>query len=239
MNTLALSLATAALALTSPALAGTATTGSAAATSVSNSASVGTFAAFSTDASSLERTYVYDGIEYEYDDADITLRGEIAGGTNTLEGYAARAEAAKQAERAFLDMQERFDVDDIAPNKFKWNAKGASGDMRVVVSISRQLAFVYKGDTMIGAAAVTTARDNKLTPQGIFPIWMKKGMHYSKAYDNTPMPYTQFIDEHGIALHAGHNPGYAASAGCVRLPKQFAKKLFDTTSIGTTVMIGA
>jgi lipoprotein-anchoring transpeptidase ErfK/SrfK len=64
-------------------------------------------------------------------------------------------------------------------------------------------------------------------------------MHRSRKYDNAPMPFTQFIDQYGIALHAGHIPGRPASHGCVRLPSAFAKKLFSTTQVGTPVMIGA
>ncbi|MBW0144597.1 L,D-transpeptidase family protein [Sphingomicrobium clamense] len=194
---------------------------------------------FSVDASNLKRSYFFDGVEYDYSRAEVTLLGDISGGKNTLETYAARAEAAKQAEQGYRDMQERFGVHEIAPNKFKWNDEGAKGETRVVVSISRQLAFFYKGDTLVGAASVTTARDGKLTPQGIFPVWMKKDIHYSKAYDNTPMPYTQFLDEYGIALHAGPNPGYPASAGCIRLPKEFAKRIYAMNEIGTEVLIGA
>jgi hypothetical protein len=41
----------------------------------------------------------------------------------------------------------------------------------------------------------------------------------------------------GIALHAGHLPGYPASAGCVRLPVDFASKLYTVTTLGTTVII--
>ena len=47
------------------------------------------------------------------------------------------------------------------------------------------------------------------------------------------------LDRFGIALHAGHNPGRPASHGCIRLPKEFAQKLFKETSVGTPVMIGA
>lgn len=227
MKLLATALATASLVLTSPVFASEEDT--------TNEAK----SAFSFDASSTKRTYFYDGFEYEYSRSDVTLLGDITGGANTLETYAARAEAAKQAERGYRDMKRRFGVTEIAPNKFEWDDEGASGPTRVVVSISRQLAFFYKGKTLVGAASVTTARDEKLTPQGIFAVWMKKDMHYSKAYDNTPMPYTQFIDSHGIALHAGPNPGYPASAGCVRLPKEFAKRIYALNELGTEVLIGA
>ena len=47
------------------------------------------------------------------------------------------------------------------------------------------------------------------------------------------------FDQYGTALHAGHNPGYPASHGCVRLPSEFAKRLYAVTDLGATVMIGA
>ena len=38
-------------------------------------------------------------------------------------------------------------------------------------------------------------------------------------------------------MHAGNLPGYPASAGCVRLPVDFAAKLYAVTSMGSTVII--
>jgi lipoprotein-anchoring transpeptidase ErfK/SrfK len=51
------------------------------------------------------------------------------------------------------------------------------------------------------------------------------------------MPFMQRIDEYGIALHGGNNPGYPASHGCVRMPMKFAEKLFGFTKLGTEVII--
>lgn len=184
-------------------------------------------------------TFSHEGVEYEYSRDDITIRGDIAGGKNTLEGHAARAEAKRLAAIGYRDMQERFDVDEIAPNKFRWNDKGATGEAKVVISLDRQMAFAYKGNTLVGAASISSAREGMITPTGIFPIWLKKPMHYSQKYDDAPMPYMQMIDEYGIALHAGHNPGRPDSHGCIRLPKEFAKKLFALTETGSHVYIGA
>ncbi len=41
----------------------------------------------------------------------------------------------------------------------------------------------------------------------------------------------------GIALHEGYNPGYPASHGCIRLPKIFAKALYDATVMDGQVVI--
>ena len=38
-------------------------------------------------------------------------------------------------------------------------------------------------------------------------------------------------------MHAGNLPGYPASHGCVRLPLEFSKLLFKTTTMGGTVVI--
>ncbi len=55
----------------------------------------------------------------------------------------------------------------------------------------------------------------------------KTPMHHSNKYDNAPMPFAQFFESHGIAMHAGFNPGHPASHGCIRLPSAFAKKLYS------------
>jgi hypothetical protein len=52
------------------------------------------------------------------------------------------------------------------------------------------------------------------------------------------MPYMQRLTWDGVAFHSGFLPGHAASHGCIRLPYEFSKKLFDLTSNGGTVVIG-
>jgi lipoprotein-anchoring transpeptidase ErfK/SrfK len=41
----------------------------------------------------------------------------------------------------------------------------------------------------------------------------------------------------GVALHAGRVPGYPASHGCVRLPSDFAKKLYGITNFSSTIVV--
>ena len=75
------------------------------------------------------------------------------------------------------------------------------------------------------------------TPLGFWKVEEKSKMYRSKKYGNAPMPFMQRIDDHGIALHGGDNPGYPASHGCVRMPMKFAEKLFALTKLGTEVII--
>jgi hypothetical protein len=51
------------------------------------------------------------------------------------------------------------------------------------------------------------------------------------------MPFMQRLTWSGIALHAGELPGYPASHGCIRLPDDFAVRLWGTTQIATRVII--
>ncbi|HEU5067020.1 MAG TPA: L,D-transpeptidase family protein, partial [Sphingomicrobium sp.] len=88
-----------------------------------------------------------------------------------------------------------------------------------------------------GVATVSTGRKGKETPLGFWKVMLKKVKGYSRKYDDAPMPYMQMYDPKGIAFHAGPNPGYPASHGCVRLPLKFAEKLYGLTQIGTKVTI--
>lgn len=125
----------------------------------------------------------------------------------------------------------------LAPGKFVWNDTGTAEPVTVVVSLPLQRAFVYRGAALVAATAVSTGTDDKPTPTGIYPILQKAVKHRSNLYDDAPMPYMQRLTWDGIALHAGRNPGFPASHGCIRLPAAFAKRLFAATDLGTTVVV--
>lgn len=157
----------------------------------------------------------------------------------TIETAEAKMAATDAAAEARADMVEVFGDKMLKPGQYLWRASDASGPSRVVVSLSDQLAFLYKGDELVAVSTISSGKEGHDTPTGIFPILSKKTMHYSKKYENAPMPYTQFLDQYGVALHAGVIPGRPASHGCIRLPAKFAAKLFSVTSVGSTVLIGA
>src|SRR6202022_1327426 len=71
----------------------------------------------------------------------------------------------------------------------------------------------------------------------VFAALEKDPDHHSSLYDDAWMPNMQRITWNGIALHGGPLPGYAASHGCVRMPYDFAEKLFDKTQIGMREII--
>jgi lipoprotein-anchoring transpeptidase ErfK/SrfK len=157
----------------------------------------------------------------------------------SIETVEAKAEASDAAAMARYHMEEVFGEKRPRAGQYLWRKGTFDGEARVVISISDQLAYLYRGDELVAVAAISTGVDKHPTPTGIFSVMLKKPMHRSQKYENAPMPFMQMFDKYGTALHAGHNPGYRASHGCVRLPGEFAKKLYGVTSLGATVMIGA
>ncbi len=126
----------------------------------------------------------------------------------------------------------------LEPGKFVWKPELATdGEVEIVVSLPLQIAYVYRGGNLIGASSVSTGSPGRETPVGRFNILQKRKVHHSNLYDNAPMPYMQRLTWSGVALHAGHIPGYPASHGCIRLPKRFAEKLFQVTDLGARVMV--
>jgi len=157
-----------------------------------------------------------------------------------LETYEAKMEASDAASQARLDMEDAFGPKVLKPGQYVWRDVPAdAGPQRVVISLSDQLAYLYRGDTLMAVSTISSGKDEKPSPTGIFSVLDKRPFYRSKKYDNAPMPWMQRIDQYGIALHGGFNPGYPASHGCIRLPVAFAKKLYSVTDIGTPVYIGA
>ncbi|HEX8193105.1 MAG TPA: L,D-transpeptidase family protein [Allosphingosinicella sp.] len=114
---------------------------------------------------------------------------------------------------------------------------GGEGEVRILVSIPAQRAWVFRGDDLVTTTPVSTGRRGHETPTGTFPITQKKVEHYSNRYNNAPMPYMQRLTDYGIALHGGRVPGYPASHGCIRLPHAVARRVYNMTQRGTRVTI--
>lgn len=107
----------------------------------------------------------------------------------------------------------------------------------IVVSKASQRMYVYADGALWATSPVSTGKRGKATPAGTFAILQKKVFHRSNLYSNAPMPYMQRLTWSGIAMHAGHLPGYPASHGCIRLPRAFAKSLYDLTRHSSTAVI--
>jgi uncharacterized protein (TIGR02246 family) len=113
----------------------------------------------------------------------------------------------------------------------------AGEPIMAIVSIKSQQVTFYDAEGWILRAPVSTGTTGRETPAGIFAVIEKDKDHHSSLYDDAWMPNMQRITWNGVALHGGPLPGHAASHGCVRMPYDFAEKLFDKTRIGMRVII--
>src|SRR5262249_84704 len=106
-----------------------------------------------------------------------------------------------------------------------------------IVALREQQITVYDANGWILRAPVSSGQKGRETPAGVFSIIQKEAEHYSNLYDDAYMPHMQRITWSGIALHGGPLPGYAASHGCIRMPFDFAARLFDLTQLGMRVVV--
>lgn len=145
-----------------------------------------------------------------------------------------------------------------------WDGDGMSGPASVVIDLSDQKAYFYKGDQLAGVSALSTGDEGHPTTTGNFKIIQKDKWHRSNLYgdfvdanDNVvvrdvtagkdiPPPGTRFLGSKmthfmrfngGAGMHEGYLPGYAASHGCVRMPAHMAEIFFNNVSLGTPVRV--
>jgi hypothetical protein len=127
---------------------------------------------------------------------------------------------------------------EFKPGDYVWHPEiSPAGPVVVIVSVPEQKMYVYRNGVRIGRSTISTGKKGHTTPTGMFTILQKKVSHESSIYKGAQMPHMQRLTWTGIAMHAGHLPGYPASHGCVRLPIDFAEKLYSVTSNGTSVII--
>ena len=109
--------------------------------------------------------------------------------------------------------------------------------MQIVISLDQQKLGLYSDGVLIADSPIASGVPQLPTPPGVFSIIQKQVFHRSNIYSNAPMPFMERITWSGVALHEGENIGHPASHGCVRLPHDFADRLYDLTRLGMPVVI--
>jgi L,D-transpeptidase catalytic domain len=145
-----------------------------------------------------------------------------------------------------------------------WNGDGVHGRPEIVVYLSEQRACFYKGKRVVGESTVSTGKLGFSTPPGHYHVISKDRNHVSSEFgdyvddsgkvvksnidsrndpqppgthfDGARMPYCMHFNG-GYAMHEGYVPRYAASHGCIRLPKGMAEHFFDASPEGTPVVV--
>ena len=121
------------------------------------------------------------------------------------------------------------------------NESTLSPTITVEVSLSGQTMKVYQSGVATHEWLVSTARQGKVTPRGVWTAkWLSKN-HKSSRYNNAPMPHSIFYNGN-FAVHGTDQVdrlGSPASAGCIRLHPKNAAVLFalvDAAGLKNTII---
>jgi lipoprotein-anchoring transpeptidase ErfK/SrfK len=123
----------------------------------------------------------------------------------------------------------------------------AKAQKTIVVSISQQMLWAYKGDQVVLSSSVSTGRAGFDTPVGSFAVLTKlpsqtmEGVIGGESYNVPDVPWVLYFTNSGHALHGTYwhnNFGTPMSHGCVNLPLDVAAWLYDWAPLGTRVLIG-
>jgi len=111
------------------------------------------------------------------------------------------------------------------------------GPQQIFISINQQKLHFYSNGVHVADTSIATGVAAHPTPYGVFSIIQKQIFHRSNIYSNAPMPYMQRITWSGVAMHEGRDIGHPASHGCIRMPHDFAVRLYRLTKLNTRVII--
>jgi len=111
------------------------------------------------------------------------------------------------------------------------------GPQQIFISINQQKLHLYSNGVHVADTSIATGVESLPTPLGVFSVIQKQVFHRSNIYSNAPMPFMQRITWSGVAMHEGESIGHRASHGCIRMPHDFAVRLYHLTKLNTRVII--
>ena len=123
-------------------------------------------------------------------------------------------------------------------------ARPASANVLITIDKSSQrMTVAVNGETRWNWR-VSTGRVGRDTPSGKFQAFRMEADHFSKEFDEAPMPHSIFFTKIGHAIHGSFDIrrlGTPASHGCVRLDPANASKLYALVQqdgvLNTTVVL--
>jgi L,D-transpeptidase catalytic domain len=146
---------------------------------------------------------------------------------------------------------------------FAWTASAAAESISIDIDLTEQKAYVLQNGLAVYAAPISSGRNAFPTPAGTYTVLEKDIDHRSSQYgkivdaegrtvvadaDSTmlvprggrfiqaPMKFFMRFNG-GYGMHAGYLPGFPASHGCVRMPRDKAELFYQLVSVGTPVRV--
>jgi hypothetical protein len=109
-------------------------------------------------------------------------------------------------------------------------SSAANADILITVDKSAQQMTVQENGALLYTWPVSTGAPGYDTPSGDFRPFRMEADHFSREWDDAPMPHSIFFTKQGHAIHGSTHVkaiGTPASHGCVRLMPKNASILFD------------
>lgn len=142
-------------------------------------------------------------------------------------------------------------------------AKLSAQQSAVIINLTEQTACLLQDGRVAFVSPIASGKEGWGTPTGSFKViskdinhrsgnfglvvdsygrvvnpnatpgsYVPPGCHYMPA----PMPYFIEFSKY-VGMHAGYLPGYPASHGCVRMPRDLAAEFFTRVQVGTPVKV--
>lgn len=155
-------------------------------------------------------------------------------------------------ERVTADWYVAGEYADVVLNegdKTIWDHQPASTTKRIVVSRSSQTLTAYEDDVVVMHSLISTGRELTPTPRGTFSVFKKTPSRYMQGplpgisdqyYDLPGVPWNLYFSHEGAVIHGAYwhdSFGEAYSHGCVNLPPDTAKELYEWAELGTKITV--
>lgn len=124
-----------------------------------------------------------------------------------------------------------------------------STSKRIIVDRSDHMIYAYDGDKLFMTTKVATGVSDAPTPLGIFTIYKKTPSRYMQGpiegvtdtpFDLPGVPWNMYFTKDGAVIHGAYwhdRYGTEQSDGCINLPPELAKILYDWAPLGTVVTV--
>jgi L,D-transpeptidase catalytic domain len=142
-------------------------------------------------------------------------------------------------------------------------AKLSAQQTAVIINLTEQTAYLLENGRLAFISPIASGKEGRETPTGSFRVVSKDLNHRSASYGlvsdsqgrivnpnatpgshvpqgchYTPAPMPYFMEfSKCVGMHGGYLPGYPASHGCVRMPRDLAAEFFTRVRIGTPVKV--
>jgi lipoprotein-anchoring transpeptidase ErfK/SrfK len=120
---------------------------------------------------------------------------------------------------------------------------------KIIIHREEQMLYAYENNTLVMRESVSTGIEQTPTPRGEFTVYRKTPSRYmqgpipeisEKYYDLPGVPWNLYFTEEGAVIHGAYwhdNFGVRWSNGCVNLPPEKAKLLYEWADTGTKVLV--